>query len=217
MSFGDPNNPYAQQPPQDRPAGYGYPQQGQPAGYGYPQQAPQGIPPQGVPPQYGYPQQPPYGAYPPPGMPAMPGMPGAGLPPLAHWGQRVGAYLLDMLIIAGPMYVLGFIDLAGSEDPTTPGVLGLVAMLYTFAMAFFQLYKEGKTGQSIGKKVLGISLRRERDGLPLGFGMAFVRKLAHFLDSIACYLGWLWPLWDDKKQTFADKVCSTVVIQVGKG
>ncbi|WP_093800911.1 RDD family protein [Streptomyces sp. Wb2n-11] len=215
MSFGDPNNPYAQQPPQGQPAGYGYPQQGQPAGgYGHPQQAPQGVPPQGMPPQYGYPQQSPYGAYPPAGMP---GMPGAGMPPLANWGQRVGAYLLDMLIIVGPMYALGFIDLAGSQDPSSPGVFGLIGMLYAFAMGIFQLYKEGRTGQTIGKKALGISLRRERDGVPLGFGMAFVRKLAHFLDSIACYLGWLWPLWDDKKQTFADKVCSTVVIQVGRG
>ncbi|MFJ7776696.1 hypothetical protein [Streptomyces yangpuensis] len=45
MSFGDPHNPYGQQP------------QGQP-GYGYPQQAPQGVPPQGG---YAYPQQAPQG------------------------------------------------------------------------------------------------------------------------------------------------------------
>ncbi|MEU9057370.1 RDD family protein [Streptomyces sp. NPDC048430] len=218
MSFGDPNNPYSQQPPQGQP-GYsqqapqgvppqpGYPQQGVPPQYGYPQQAPQGVPP-----QYGYQQQP-YGAYPPPGMP------GAGLPPLAHWGQRVGGYLLDVLIIAGPMYALGFIDLAGSDDPATaePGVFFAIGVVYTLAMAFYQLYLEGKTGQTTGKKVLGISLHREADGRPLGFGMAFVRKLAHFLDSFACYLGWLWPLWDEKKQTFADKVCKTVVIKVNKG
>lgn len=57
MSFGDPNNPYGQQPPQGGQQPYGYPQQqpqGQP-GYGYPQQAPQGVPPQQG---YGYPQQP---------------------------------------------------------------------------------------------------------------------------------------------------------------
>ncbi|MFG2880399.1 hypothetical protein ACGFYU_36210 [Streptomyces sp. NPDC048337] len=56
MSFGDPNNPYGQQP------------QGQP-GYGYPQQAPQGVPPQGG---YAYPQQAPQGY---PGAPM--GYPGA--------------------------------------------------------------------------------------------------------------------------------------------
>ncbi|KQX91499.1 MULTISPECIES: RDD family protein [Streptomyces] len=196
MSFGDPNNPYSQQPPQGQP--------------GHPQQAPQGVPP-----QYGYPQQP-YGAYPPAGMP---GVPGAGMPPLAHWGQRVGAYLLDMLIILGPMYALGFIDLAGSDDPANaePGAFFLIGIVYTLAMGIYQLYLEGKTGQTTGKKVLGISLHREADGRTLGFGMAFVRKLAHFLDSAACYLGWLWPLWDAKKQTFADKVCSTVVVKVNKG
>lgn len=205
MSFGDPNNPYGQQQPP----------QGQP---GYPQQAPQGVPP-----QYGYPQQPaggvppqqPYGAYPPAGMPPAPG---AGMPPLAHWGLRVGATLLDGLIIAGPMYALGFIDLAMSDDAgaSGPGVFFAIGMLYAVGMSFFQLYKEGATGQSIGKKVVGISVRREADGSVLGFGMAFVRKLAHFLDSIACYIGYLWPLWDDKKQTFADKVCSTVVVVIPK-
>ncbi|MDT9688735.1 hypothetical protein Q5762_10265 [Streptomyces sp. P9(2023)] len=40
MSFGDPNNPYGQQPQGQQP-GYGYPQQpGQQPGYGYPQAPP---------------------------------------------------------------------------------------------------------------------------------------------------------------------------------
>ncbi|GGR77713.1 hypothetical protein Snoj_79150 [Streptomyces nojiriensis] len=215
MSFGDPNNPYGQQPPQGQP---GHPQQapqGVPPQYGYPQQ-----PPQGAAPQYGYPQQapPPYGAYPPPGMP-VPGMPGSGMPPLAHWGLRVGAALLDGLIMAGPMYALIGVGAAVASDESTEaiaGVLSLIGTLYFFGMVLFQIYKEGTTGQTIGKKVVGISVHREADGATLGFGMAFVRKLAHFLDGIACYIGYLWPLWDEKKQTFADKVCSTVVIKVNK-
>lgn len=213
MSFGDPNNPYGQQPPQGQPGGY--PQQGQP---GYPQQAPQGVPQ-----QYGYPQQQPpmgmppqqpYGAYPPAGAP---GMPGSGMPPLAHWGLRAGGFVIDVLIIAGPMILVSLLT-GGDENPAAGLViLSLVTTLYAFGMGIFQLYKEGSTGQTIGKGVVGISVRREADGNVLGFGMAFVRRLAHFLDSVACYLGWLWPLWDAKKQTFADKVCSTVVIVVPKG
>ncbi len=206
MSFGDPNNPYTQQP------GYGQPQQ-QP---GYPQ-----VPQQGQQPGYGYPQAPPaqpYGAYPQQGIPPM-GAPGmGGMPPLANWGQRVGAYLLDLLIMLGPFYALmGLVAAVGdSEDPGALGVLPILGFIYLVFMLFFQVHKEGKTGQTIGKKVLGISLHREADGSTLGFGMAFVRKLAHFLDSAACYLGWLWPLWDEKNQTFADKVCSTVVIKVNR-
>jgi uncharacterized RDD family membrane protein YckC len=54
---------------------------------------------------------------------------------------------------------------------------------------------------------------RAADGSYIGGGMAFVRELAHVLDGLPCYLGYLWPLWDDKRQTFSDKVCGTVVVR----
>jgi hypothetical protein len=60
--------------------------------------------------------------------------------------------------------------------------------------------------------MVGITLLGEETGQPIGAGMAFVRDLAHILDSLPFYLGWLWPLWDGKRQTFADKVVKTVVV-----
>jgi hypothetical protein len=39
-----------------------------------------------------------------------------------------------------------------------------------------------------------------------------VRHVCHFVDGLFCGLGYLWPLWDDRRQTFADKIMSTVVI-----
>ncbi|WP_455360332.1 RDD family protein [Streptomyces sp. SYSU K21746] len=204
MSFGDPNNPYGQQPPQGQPNPYGQPQ-GQP-GYGYPQQAPQGVPQQG----YGYPQQPaqpaqPYGAY-----PQQAGAPYGGMPEFAHWGLRFAGTLIDGLIYMVP-YVLVLIG--GSIGDSVGMILSVIGGLGLIGVMIWQLIQEGKTGQTIGKKAMGIRLLREADGQPLGVGMAFVRRLAHFLDSLACYLGWLWPLWDAKKQTFADKVCSSVVVK----
>ncbi|MFG2558250.1 RDD family protein [Streptomyces sp. NPDC048496] len=185
MSNGDPNNPYGQQP-----------------GYGYPQQAPQGVPQQG----YGYPQQPgqPYGE----GYPQQPGY-GAG-PVLAHWGLRFAALLIDGLILCVPYILVG---IGAGIGGTGGGILGVIGFIAMIGLAIWLLYQEGTTGQTVGKKALGIRLLRESDGQPIGFGMAFVRRLAHFLDSFACYLGWLWPLWDAKKQTFADKVCSTLVVK----
>lgn len=70
----------------------------------------------------------------------------------------------------------------------------------------------GRTGQSWGKKALGLKLVSEATGEPIGPAMAFVRDICHILDSLACYIGWLFPLWDPKRQTFADKIISTVVI-----
>ncbi|MGI5195371.1 RDD family protein [Streptomyces sp. CA-288835] len=204
MSFGDPNNPYGQPPPQGGQQPYGYPQQqppqGQP-GYGYPQQAPQGVPPQQG---YGYPQQP-GGQYP------QQGQMYGGTPPYAHWGSRVLATLVDSLVLL-VAYIPVVIGAAIGDS--VGAILSVIGFVIIIGVAVWMIMQEGKTGQTIGKKTMGIRLLRESDGQPLGFGMAFVRRIAHFLDGAACYIGYLWPLWDDKKQTFADKVCSTVVVKV---
>ncbi|WP_043677066.1 RDD family protein [Streptomyces xylophagus] len=189
MSY-DPNNPYGQ--PQNPQQGYGQPQ-GQP-GYGYPQGAPQGVPPQQG---YGYPQQPGYPGYPQAGYGAT--------PPYANWGQRFLGTLVDGLVFLVP-YILVIVSQG-------KGVLLAIGAIVLIGLAIWQLINEGRTGQTVGKKALGIRLVRESDGQPLGVGMAFVRRLAHFLDSLACYLGWLWPAWDAKRQTFADKICGSIVIR----
>jgi uncharacterized RDD family membrane protein YckC len=42
--------------------------------------------------------------------------------------------------------------------------------------------------------------------------MAFVRDICHIVDAIICYVGFLFPLLDAKRQTLADKIVKTVVI-----
>jgi len=42
--------------------------------------------------------------------------------------------------------------------------------------------------------------------------MAFVRDICHVLDTLACFIGWLFPLWDARRQTLADKIMHTVVV-----
>ena len=68
--------------------------------------------------------------------------------------------------------------------------------------------KEG----NLGKRALHMRLISERTGEPIGGGLAFARDICHILDSLACYIGWLFPIWDAKRRTFADKIISTVVI-----
>ncbi|MEC3955220.1 RDD family protein [Nocardia sp. CDC153] len=215
MTYG--NDPYSQQPQQP---GYG---QQPPPGYG--QQPP------------GYGQQPPMGGYPgqPGGYP-----PGAGYAayppaPYASWGARFGAYLIDALIVGVPaaiFYGIGFAIGFKNADCTTDSTdtsystscsgglsgagLALIAVGWLIAVigGFYFIYMEGKTGQTPGRKMLGIRLVREADGQPLGFGMAFVRRLAHIVDALPCYIGFLWPLWDAKRQTFADKIMNSIVVKV---
>lgn len=181
---------------------------------------------------------------PPPGYGQQPyGQPGYGQPmyaaapreAYASWLHRVGGYLVDALCLV-PFYVLAAIGfaVAGAGSTTTTDAYGQVhgslgpgaaigipiAILGYLGLAAFaiwnQVFRQGRTGWSLGKQVLQIRLVDERTGQPIGAGMNFVRQLAHILDSLACYVGWLWPLWDAKRQTFADKIMHTVVVPQAK-
>ncbi len=70
----------------------------------------------------------------------------------------------------------------------------------------------GRTGQSWGKKVVGLTLQGDVTGAPIGVGMAFLRDLAHYVDGIL-YIGYLMPLWDGKRQTLSDKIVKSVVVR----
>jgi uncharacterized RDD family membrane protein YckC len=90
------------------------------------------------------------------------------------------------------------------ETPFLMNLLILAIFIYN------RCYLGGK-GQTLGKKQVGLILVAESTGQPIGTGRAFLRDLAHILDSIICYVGWFFPLWDQKRQTIADKVMTTLV------
>jgi uncharacterized RDD family membrane protein YckC len=142
--------------------------------------------------------------YPGPGNPA-PGYPAPGVASVsyANWGQRVGAYLIDVL----PVIIL---DTIGRE--ISFGVYAVFALIGLAYTVYNRWYLGGTTGQSFGKKVLNLRLISEQSGQPIGPLMAFLRDICHILDTLACFVGWLFPLWDAKRQTFADKIVSTVVV-----
>jgi uncharacterized RDD family membrane protein YckC len=121
----------------------------------------------------------------------------------ANWAQRAGAYLIDVL----PIIILDFIGINIST-----GVYLLCALIGLAYSIYNRWYLGGTTGQSFGKKALNLRLVSEQTGQPIGPLMAFVRDICHILDTLACFIGWLFPLWDAKRQTFADKIVGTVVV-----
>ena len=165
--------------------------------------APDNQPPPGYPPPPGYGPPPP--GYPPPppyGQPAY-GAPApgyAGAPQLASWGLRVGAALIDGVITLVAQLIVGAVS------KPLGNLVGL-ALFVVFA------YLLGTTGQTPGKKVVGIKVLREADGGLLGFGTAIGRGLLHILDALPLGLGYLWPIWDNKNQTFADKIVHSVAVK----
>jgi uncharacterized RDD family membrane protein YckC len=134
----------------------------------------------------------------------------------ASWIRRVGGFLIDGIITGVPVWIGATIFAASTTggQPSSTGyfayVVGGLAGLGLWV--YNRLIQGGKTGQTWGRKVVGVRVVSVETGQPIGAGMAFVRDLVHWIAGIPCYLGYLWPLWDDKKQTLADKAVKTVSI-----
>ncbi|MFD5103459.1 RDD family protein [Streptomyces albidochromogenes] len=242
MSFGDPNNPYGQQPQQ--------PPQGQP-GYGYPQQAPQGVPPQQG---YGYPQQgaqqpgQPYGAYP----QQQPGMmqansgyinvPGLGTVQVASMGRRLGARALDGVVIGILYFIFSAIGVAGAmgaaesaEDCGSymdPGYeacvneasAGIIAIAFGSLLVFglitllYEWLMVAFVGATLGKMVLGVKVIKENTGQNPGLGGGFIRWIIPMVGAFVCIgqlLVYLSPFFDNsgKLQGWHDRAAGTLVIK----
>ncbi|WP_345126800.1 RDD family protein [Streptomyces chiangmaiensis] len=141
-------------------------------------------------------------------------------PNFAGWWQRAGAFLLDLAVNFGPVCALGGVGGeigdggSGDSGEAVGTILGWVGVLPIICALVYQVIREGRTGQTLGKAVLGIRAVRDRDGRTLGIGRALGRRLLQPLNCVVLGLGWSWPLWDDRRQTFADKIVGAVVLRV---
>lgn len=125
----------------------------------------------------------------------------------ANWITRVGAYIVDYLVVLPFTVLAALLDSDGGALYYILLLIGVVVGIYN------RWFQAGKTGQSWGKMALGITLVNESNQQPIGVGKAFLRDVAHIVDGIICYIGYLFPLWDSKRQTLADKIVSTVVVK----
>lgn len=128
--------------------------------------------------------------------------PQGALGPRANFGQRLGALLVDAIILAIPQLILFAI-----LDPVVAYLIALV-----LGIAYFAYFEGSASGQTPGKKVLKIRVIDFNAGGPIGMGRALIRYVARIVSSLPCLLGYLWMLWDREKQTWHDKLASTVVV-----
>jgi uncharacterized RDD family membrane protein YckC len=236
---GETPDPSGQQPQQPQQPNYGQ-QPPQPPGYGQQPPPPPGYGQQPPPaPGYGQPPAQPYGAYPgapggnPYGPPQVAALPPGAVRPL-QIGNRVLAYIIDVAIIAIPLFILEIIA-AGmfvSSAKTTCDPNGfnchftaasgaavvylLVFVLGIAAFAYF-VYLTGTTGQTPGKKWMGVKVVDAQSGAAIGIGRAFGRYIVQGLSNIICEAG-LWSAFLDSSsgryQAWHDKALNTQVISV---
>ena len=136
--------------------------------------------------------------------------------PYAGWWMRVGASLIDQLIAL----LLGC--LAGIPVGILTAISGNERMVWlvvpvALAVGLWFPWRNGSTGQTPGKKMVGIIVINEETGAllggPGGLWRWFVGVLIYlFTLGIGGIIDVLWPIWDSRKQTLHDKVVKSVVV-----
>jgi uncharacterized RDD family membrane protein YckC len=145
--------------------------------------------------------------FPAPGPPQQPGFPPpANGPsgPRASFFRRFGALLVDAILVG---IVGAVIELAIGS---TGG--GLVSL--ALGIAYFGYLEGSNSGQTVGKRALGIRIIDFNTGGPIGFGRAVIRYFGRIVSTLPCLLGYFWMIWDKEKQTWHDKFANDVVVPV---
>jgi uncharacterized RDD family membrane protein YckC len=160
--------------------------------------------------------------------------PATALPKEAYtpWFTRVVGYVIDVVPAAVVMGIGAGIAFGTADNQCVSAngqydygvsctssmtAFGMIAYILAYLVALVYGiwnvgYRQGTTGQSIGKSVMKFKVISEKSGQPIGFGLSIVRQIAHIVDAIICYIGFLFPLWDAKRQTIADKIMSTICV-----
>ena len=124
---------------------------------------------------------------------------------LASWPKRFIGAIVDWF----PMAILSAIGM-WSGVVWLYYVLGFVAGVW----GLFDIgYLGGATGVSLGRRIAGTKLVREETLQPIGPGPGIGRYFLHIIDAAICCVGFLFPLWTTKKQTIADIIMRTIVIE----
>ncbi len=139
--------------------------------------------------------------------------------PLAGVGVRFLALLVDGLIVGLPWVgiVIPMVLLMQASSRMVPLALigiGLAALLVFILALWNDVYLPATRGYSLGKKMLGLRIYTVDGRSPIGMDKAVVRFLGRIPSGMCLCLGYLWALFDERRQTWHDKFAGTVVFRV---
>ncbi|HVF74128.1 MAG TPA: RDD family protein [Acidimicrobiales bacterium] len=124
--------------------------------------------------------------------------------PRASVGVRFVALIVDGIIVGVAQLVIALI-----LGMTAARVIGTV-----LGLAYYIYFEGSATGQTLGKRVMGIRVVDFNTGGPIDMSRAVVRNLVRIVSGLACFLGYIWAFFNKEKQTWHDMAAQTVVVPV---
>ena len=132
------------------------------------------------------------------------------------FSRRVVANLLDgllivfatFLVIMGLSFLGIFVGMYRPEEEPPAAAIALISALVVSFVYYCGAW--ASTGQTLGHFMIGGRVTR-LDGGKLSWGQAIVRYIGFIISGLALSLGFLWIVFDKKRQGWHDKLARTVV------
>lgn len=152
----------------------------------------------------------------------------AAVPELATRQSRLLAQMLDSLVMTVPVFVaMGIylvLMLGGVADAQRRGFMGGLMFLLAFLMSLgvlgYQAYQTTRTGQSIGKRMMGIRVVRS-DGSRADFvRVILLRNVVPYFINLGCGLFWLIDsllIFSEEQRCLHDHIADTRVVKADAG
>lgn len=139
--------------------------------------------------------------------------------------SRTIAFVLDLVIMCVILLMSGvFVQLVTLYFPVNKLIIHIVgagvadAIRAPIAMAFmfvvfagYPIFFWAMMGQTPGKWAMGLRVIRT-DGRPLSVWRSILRYLGYWVSALPLFLGFIWIVFDKKRQGWHDKIADTCVI-----
>jgi len=147
----------------------------------------------------------------------------------ASWGPRLAAIAIDAVLLSiAPVafVVFGYFQGVREGDENLYAMLDWFVFGISIAVAFgivssalYFTLLVGGSGQTVGKRAVGVAVRDARD---ITQRIGYWRALARFVVTAIMWsvyyvpgvIDSVWPLWDERAQSWHDKISRSVVVRV---
>ncbi|HCM37364.1 MAG: hypothetical protein UV61_C0016G0014 [Candidatus Gottesmanbacteria bacterium GW2011_GWB1_43_11] len=124
--------------------------------------------------------------------------------------------LITLLIILPLSFSVGFAVGASGAPKSSLSWLNILSGLIglSTAVGYYVLFWTKQSGQTLGNRLLALRVIKE-DGSELDVGTSVIRYIGYVLSGVILGLGYLWVIFDSKKQGWHDKIAKTYVVESG--
>ncbi len=132
---------------------------------------------------------------------------------LAGLGSRLLAQIIDLFWLIPLSILLEVVAMAVNGGPMSLGGEIMLNLIGVLVVLLFWAERQATPG----KMLLGLRIVDAEDGGVPGMRALVLRYLGYLVAALPLCLGYLWMLWDPRRQGWHDKMARTLVVRDRRG